>query len=138
MAEESLVAYLQKGMKGEWSCTKHNDMSTAGISDLSYRVVTVNGWIECKTIEKLPAKEQGIVRFKHPLSLAQALFIKERNGKLLVRKDQSPRMYLGFNAEETWEMYSEGGWAWPRMCLFSAKLWNRRIDWKEMTAWLSQ
>lgn len=135
MSERTLVDYVLKGMKGWWSATKHADAWTPGIADISYRVGNVNGWLELKTITALPKRAATIARFDHPLSSAQAGFLMERDGKLLVRV-LSPRQYLGFDAHEIGELHRAGGWPIEELRARSAREWWLKIDWREMCEWL--
>ena len=138
MSERSFVDYITHGLKANCapcSVTKHADQWTPGIADLSFRVGGVNGWVELKDVPKLPVRAETRVRFGSEFTTAQALFLLERDGKLLIRVPER-KLYLGMTADWAWEMQRDGGWALAAMRTHAAE-WSRKIDWRELSEWLS-
>ena len=80
----STEAYLwdkiNTSMKGVDRChlSRHEDKSRPGIPDVSYGLKGINGWIELKARDKWPAKPEGIVKFRHELTVPQRRFQRRR------------------------------------------------------------
>lgn len=127
--EESLLAYVRARMKRMAHVVKHHDDWTPGISDLSLFLLKerVTRWVELKAEADWPKRTDT------PLHLdcyteAQALFLRTRDGFLLVRVKSA---YMLFSAATAWELWESGGWPRHIMLNRAVKVWYRFILWKE-------
>lgn len=135
MSEDTLVGYVRGGMRGRWSMTKHHDAFTPGIPDISYRSQGVNGWLELKECTALPARPLTPLKFGSEFTLEQALFLRDRDGKLLIRVTPE-RLYIGLNAPQAWALHADRGWPLLRF-VNEGRVWKHRIDWRQFEQWLS-
>jgi len=77
MNEKILWAKLRQGMKDKWHATRHEDILSEGVPDVSYGLDGTNGWIELKCVDKKPVRGNKKVRVKS-LTSAQVAWITAR------------------------------------------------------------
>lgn len=78
--ENSFKKYLIGKMGTLWDVQSHEDRYSNGIPDLSYGISGINGWIELKQIEIMPADLNKVIKPKKYTS-EQVNWLKRRGRK---------------------------------------------------------
>lgn len=135
MSERTLDDYTLAGMKPFWSKpVKHADGFTAGIADLSAWLMPAgNIWIECKALDKWPARSRTPVKFG--LDDLQKDFLLERRGWLWCRVR---REYLLFNHNSAFWLIDTPDATQEVVRSWAHKIWNNSVNWKEFALCVGQ
>lgn len=64
MSESGFWRYIRQGMKDKWNASRHEDITSRGIPDVSFGLGGKNGWIELKILNRQP-RELTILRLEH-------------------------------------------------------------------------
>ena len=130
MAENTLWAYLKKGMAPFWShARRHEDSIATGTSDVSY-YHKGNSWIELKEVKALPKRAKTGISLGqwHENNGAQRHFLIKRKGFLLIRFNDAPRCYMIYNHKllPPWE--KDRRWNFKQFTDNAAFVFYNRID----------
>ena len=68
--------YLKNGMGNRWHASRHEDMASVGIPDMSYGIGGISGWIEFKSLEKWPIRKSIKIR---DLKIHQVRWMQKRS-----------------------------------------------------------
>jgi hypothetical protein len=134
MAEASLWQYLNKGMRGKWHATRHEDKFQLGIPDVSYGIDKVNGWIELKALYEWPKTYKTPV--KVGLSRDQVAWLGARgicggHCFILVRVKRDYLLF-GWGDAPLLNQLNKGG-----MIASALGKWNGGIDFEEFASLIS-
>lgn len=76
--ESAFWEFLRDRLAGKWSASRHEDLVGAGVPDVSYGYLGLNGWIELKVLKSWPVRPDTIVKVRH-LKPAQTAFLVSRS-----------------------------------------------------------
>ena len=137
MSEQNLTRYVKKGAKGYGHICRHEDGGAPGQPDISYGILKVNGWIECKWKKEWPARPNTAVRFNH-FTPQQRLWLRQRGRTgghcwVLIQVDKE---WLLFR----WDYAVEHLGTATRDQLYLAAVghWEGAINWAELARMLSR
>ena len=115
-------------MKGQWLADRiETGITRAGIPDIFFTIDSRMGWIELKSIKKLPSKETSLVESK--ISALQVHWLKTRwpNTWLLLRVDTPKSFYL-FKGNHV-----RNKWTLEEFKRLYDQQWDQRINFTEFS-----
>ena len=125
MAEVTAVDYVLDGLRRLGAhCVKHNDINV-GIADISACLEGDTQWIEMKATERWPARPHTRIWWDH-YTEQQALFLRKREGWLMVRVG---RDYMLYEGREAWAIWEARGYTASMMKSRSVAFWPGKIPW---------
>lgn len=77
MDESGFWSYIEKGMKGRWDASRHEDLLGLGVPDVSFGCGGQNGWIELKYLPKFPKRPATPVKIRHYTN-EQKIWLRKR------------------------------------------------------------
>jgi penicillin-binding protein-related factor A (putative recombinase) len=139
MAESSLSRYVTKGLRKLGAdVTRHEDIVTKGVPDVSYGMQGVNGWIELKEIKWKKRRTTGN---DIGLSPEQRLWLRQRGKQggrcfVLVRATES-REYFLFSWRSV-PKFGDMKITREEMHQHALRYWNKAINMDELVDELTQ
>lgn len=78
MSEKNFQNAVCKELKNLGAHCSNHEGNRMGIPDTSFGAMGVNGWIEFKIAADYPVRDTTKIKFKHPLTPEQYIFMRKR------------------------------------------------------------